>query len=252
LPMDSSTVPDLLFSIVKEYRFNFRRAKLDSVTIVFKNEEFDEKPFSTALFNVAQRKWGNPSKILKKIKVWKNSDNDTVTLFKQKKNWWDLEITMPKIDSGIVMAGYMKEKEIKKELLKLLGSPKNWNTPPYKLFKRNDSYLKVKKIYPSFQTQGVLLLKGSGIVTIKNHSLIHALRFNFKKGALQSITYIFHRQLPMQLFKKVSLEVFEYKWGKVKLETRNNDIISVNKTNIGIAERRYKKDHWEITHDLLK
>jgi hypothetical protein len=250
---DFPKVSGKLLGKVKEYQFTFKSGLLQSATIVFGARVFDEKRFVTALLNVAQRKWGKlpPEKLSKNVKVWVNGDYDTVTMSKVRTNW-QLKISMPKRDTGDITSGSMSKEELQKSLIKLLGSNKTWNTPPAGKFKRGDSCEKVKQVYQAMKGCDPAKSWSFPTVTIKNHALVRALKFSFKQGGLYSITYVFHRQLPRDVFKEVSLGVFEYKWGKVKPEKRNNDILTVYKSNFGTAQRSFYTDHWEIKHDFPK
>ncbi|MCP5108952.1 MAG: hypothetical protein GY950_36550 [bacterium] len=250
---DFPKVSGKLFGKVKEYQFTFKSGKLQSATIIFGVRAFDEKRFTTALLNVAQRKWGklSPEKLNKTVKTWINGDYDTVTMSKSRSNW-QLKIAMPKRDTGDVTAGSMNTEDMKNNLLKLLGSNKTWTTPSSGKFKRGDSCAAVSKAYSAMKGCNPAKSWSFGTVTIKNHPLVHALKFSFKQGGLYSVTYIFHRQLPKEEFKKVSLAVFEYKWGKVKPGKRDQDILTIYKSKFGSAQRSFSLDHWQIKHDFPK
>lgn len=250
---DFPKVSGKLFGKVKEYQFTFKSGNLESATIIFGARAFDEKRFVTALLNVAQRKWGklSPEKLQKDIRTWINGDYDTVTMSKLRTNW-QLKIAMPKRDTGDVTASAMSTEDLQKNLIKLLGSNNTWTTPSSGKFKRGDSCDAVKQVYSAMVGCDPAKSWSFGSVTIKNHPLVHTLKFSFKQGGLYSITYVFHRQLPREEFKKVSLAVFEYKWGKIKPEKRDNDILTVYKSNFGTAQRSFYTDHWEIKHDFPK
>lgn len=250
---DFPKVTGKLFGKVKEYKFTFKYGKLQSATIVFGARAFDSKRFETALLNVCQEKWGKlpPEKMAKKVKVWINSDYDSVSLSYVSNNW-QLKISMPKKDTGDVTAGSLGEAEIRTALAKLLGPAGKWKAAALTKFNRGNTCDQVKKIYSVMKGCDPGKSWSFGSVLIKNHPLVHALKFSFKNGQLHGAAFIFHRQLPREVFKKVSLEIFEKKWGPVKPGKRNNDILTIYKTNFGTAQRSFILDHWEIKHDFPK
>lgn len=250
---DFPKVPGKLFGTVKEYQFTFKFGKLESVTIVFSARLLDGNRFATALLNVAQRKWGTlpPEKLNQKYKYWYNSDRDSVSLSYFKANW-KLKVSMPKRDTGDVHAAKMSDADVGAALAKLLGDSSRWVVPAMSKFKRGMYCGQVLQVYKTMKGCDPTKNYSWGTVTIKDHPLIHALKFTFNKGQLKSATLIFHRQLDKESFKQISLEMFEKKWGRVKPEKRNNDILTVYKTNYGVAQRTYSRDHWEIKHDFPK
>ena len=250
---DFPRVSGKIFGKVKEYRFTFNYGKLQNATIVFGARITDAKRFETALINVAQRKWGklSPEKLQKKVKVWTNSDYDTVSLSPVTNNWY-LKVKMPKRDTGDVIASSLNEEQIRTSLNKLLGTSKSWKATVMNRFNRGNTCNQVLQVYKVMKGCDPAKNWSFGTVTIKNHDLVHALKFSFNQGQLQNVTLIFHRQLDKELFKKVSLVVFEQKWGKLKAEKRSQDILTIYKRNFGIAQRNWLYDHWEIKHDFPK
>lgn len=246
-------VPGKLMGTVKEYQFTFKYGKLQSATIIFGSRVFDAKRFETALLNVAQRKWGNlkPEKLAKKNKYWYNMDRDSVSLSYFRTNW-QLKVSMPKRDTGDITASKMSEAEVKTSLAKLLGTNKSWVVPAMSKFKRGMYCAQVLQVYKTMKGCDPTKSYSWGTVTIKDHPLVHALKFTFNKGQLTSAMLIFHRQVNRELFKKVSLELFEAKWGKLKPEKRDKDTITIYKMKFGVAQRSFMVDHWEIKHDFPK
>lgn len=250
---DFPRVSGKLFGKIKEYKFTFNYGKLLSGTIVFAARITGAKRFETALLNVAQRKWGKllPEKLQQKVKVWTNSDYDTVTLSPISNNW-HLKVKMPKRDTGDVTASSLSGDQIRVALVKLLGTSRSWKAAVMNKFNRGNTCSQVLLVYNVMKGCDPIKNWSFGTVTIKNHNLVHTLKFAFNKGHLQNVTLIFHRQLSKTLFKTVSLEVFENKWGKLAPDKRNQDILTIYKRNFGIAQRNYVYDHWEIKHDFPK
>jgi hypothetical protein len=243
--------PGNVSEAIKEYRFTFLEGKLERAGIIFSRKITDSEHFATALLNVAQRKWGtlSPDRLNRKYKFWYNSDRDSVSLSEYRDNW-KLEVSLLKRDTGEVYSGTMNEADIRASLARLLGAPERWLIPSLTQFTRGMTCEDVKRVYKTLKGCDPEKKYSRGEVTIQKHDLIHALKFAFREGALVSATMIFHRQLDREMFKKVSLPLFEEKWGKVKPEKRNNDIITVYVPGAGIAQRSFMNDHWEIKQDF--
>ncbi|MCP4218689.1 MAG: hypothetical protein GY765_28915 [bacterium] len=242
-----------LFGKIREYKFTFKYGRLQNATIVFGPRILDEKRFFVALHRVVQRKWGKLSadKIGRRIKVWSNADHDSVTMSFHK-NHWEIKTTMPKRDTGDVHAASLTPEVIGAGLSKLLGASGNWKASALGKFYRGMTCEQVSKVYSAMKGHNPYKSWSFGTVTIKNHSLVHALKFSFQDGLLRNATLIFHRQLPKETFKVISLRAFEAKWGKVRPEKRNNDIITKYKSRTGSAQRTFSRDHWEIKFDFPK
>lgn len=242
-----------LMGTVKEYQFTFKYGKLQSATIIFGARVFDAQRFETALINVAQRKWGTlaQEKLAKKNKFWYNTDRDSVSLT-YFNTTWHLKVSMPRRDTGKITAGTLNEAELKLALANLIGTNKTWVVPSMAKFKRGMYCGQVLQVYKTMKGCDPAKSWSWGTITIKDHPLVHALKLSFNKGQLTSATLIFHRQINCELFKKVSLELFEGKWGKLKPEKRDKDTITIYKSKFGIAQRSFMVDHWEIKHDFPK
>ena len=242
-----------LLGTVKEFKFVFNYGRLKSATVIFGARILDQKKFYTALMRVAQRKWGNltPDMPPKKYKYWYNADHDRVSLTYYNSNY-QLEVSMPKRDTGEIRAGAMSDKEITTALAKLLGSSKYWMVPALSKFSRGMSCNQVKRTYHTLTGCNPNKKYSRGTVTIKNHPLIHALFFSFSNGKLRSAKLIFHRQLPKERTKTLSVIAFEKKWGKVKLSDRQKDHIFIYKREFGFVRRSWMIDHWEISIDFPK
>lgn len=240
---------------VYQYKFTFKYGKLQSATIVWGSRMFDAKRFTQALHNVAQRKWGvlKPEKLQANVKVWTNSDYDSVTLsYSTHNSKWSLKISMPKKDTGDVHVEGLDVPKMKEILGKVLGTSKYWNAASLAKFRFGMTCNEARAIYSSMKDCDPAKSWSFGKVTITKHPLVHALKFSFKQGRLYNATIVFHRQLPKEQFKQASLAMFEAKWGKVKPEKRDQDILTIYKSGFGIAQRSYSVDHWEIKHDFPK
>jgi len=250
---DFPKVPGKLLSAIKEYQFTFKQGKLESITLIFGARAFDAKRFATALLNVAQRKWGKlpPEKLNQKYKYWYNADRDSVTLNYYKTNW-HLKVSMPRRDTGDIEAGTLSAEEVRVELAKLLGTTKSWLVPALAKFKRGMDCAQVSQVYKTMKGCDPAKNYSWGIVTIKNHPLVHLLKFTFSSGQLRSAAIIFHRQLDKEIFKQVSAELFQTKWGKLSPAKLNQDILTVYKNNYGVTQRNFMVDHWEIKQDFPK
>jgi len=241
------------FGSIKEYKFTFKRGLLQNATIVFGARLFDEKRFYTALLNVAQRKWGELSseKLNKRVIVWTNSDLDIVTLSKIGSNY-QTKVSMPKYDSGDVIAGSLSEQQIRSEFAKLMGSNKSIAPKAFSSFKYNMSCVQVKSIYSSLKGCAPTKSWSFGSVTIVKHPLIHRLKFSFKLGYLQNITILFHRNFDYNTFKRLSLDAFENKWGRLSSDAKENDILTKFIRGYGIVQRNLVGKQWQIKFALPK
>jgi hypothetical protein len=250
---DFPTVEGKLFGAVKAYQFTFKFGKLQSATIIFGARVFDARRFATALLNVAQRKWGElpPDALKKKYKFWNNADHDSVSLTYYKTNW-QLKVSMPRRDTGDVLAGRLSEATIRVALARLLGGNTQWVAPSMAKFKSGMYCAQVQQVYKTMTGCDPVKNWSWGTVTIKDHPLVHALKFAFNKGKLSSVSFIFHRQLDKELFKMVSVQMFEKKWGPISLEKRDKDTLTIYKSGYGMTQRSYLIDHWEIKHDFPK
>jgi hypothetical protein len=77
--------------------------------------------------------------------------------------------------------------------------------------------------------------------------------FDFNHGRLRNGTIRLHRHLPKDLVKRVSLEVFERKWGKIDGREREQEFLMVSRSRgqtFESAQRSYSLDHWEIKADI--
>ena len=129
---------------------------------------------------------------------------------------------MPKKDTGDVAAGTLTAEQIRVGLAKLLGTNKSWKAAVMNRFNRGNTCAQVLQVYKVMKGCDPGKNWSFGNVLIKNHDLVRALKFGFNQGKLQNATLIFHRQLPKEVFKNISLELFEQKWGKLKPEKRNH------------------------------
>lgn len=250
---DFPKIPGKPLSSVDEYQFTFKNGKLEGVTIVFNVRLFDAQAFKEAILNVTQKKWGAlPSTQLSQPKKnWYNADRDVVSL-SYTANHWQLLVQMPRREAGQIATNALAEAEIRAYLNQLLGSSNTWNIPVFAKFKYGMYCGQVQEIYKTLSGCDPSKAWSFGMVTINGHPMVQALKFAFNRGQLANASIIFHPQLDRTLFKNVSLDLIEQKWGRIDLNKRNNDALSLYKEGFGYVQRNFYADHWEIKVDLSK
>ncbi len=248
---DFPKVPGKPLGMVKEYEFTFSSGKLESVLIVFNARLFDAQRFGETLLNVAQRKWGTlaANKLKQPKKNWYNADRDTVSLSYSNGNW-QVKVTLPKREAGETPAPALVAVGIRESLAQLLGTSNNWVVPVLSKFHQGMYCDQVLQIYKTMEGCEDTKNWSWGTVTIKGHPLVQALKFAFNNGQLKNAVILFHPHLDKGLFKNISLELFEQKWGKIDLAKRNDDILTIYKENYGSVQRSFRMDHWEIKLDF--
>ena len=138
----------------------------------------------------------------------------------------------------------LDEPTMKAKLSETLGDKTIWMVPAFKDYKRNAACEDVKKVFATIVCDPTKF--DSSKVAVENNSLISGYKFYFDKGKLHSITLIFHGDLDKELFKKVSLELGEAKWGALKPEKREKDILTWVNSSFDTVQRSYMVNHWEI------
>lgn len=138
----------------------------------------------------------------------------------------------------------LDEPTMKAKLSEIIGDKTLWNIPAMKDFKRNANCEDVKKVLTTLTCDPTKY--DFPKVAVDNNPLISGYKFSFDKGKLYAVTVLFHRHLDKDLFKKVSLELGEAKWGALKPEKRDGDILTWVNSSFDIVQRTYFIDHWEI------
>jgi len=241
------------FGKISEYKFTFKNGLLQNVTIVFGARLFDEKRFQQALLNVAERKWGalTPEKLANPVLVWTNPDLDTATLSNVESNY-QVQVDMPKRDSGDVAAGSFGAEQIKAELSALLGTGENPMPKAFASFSQKMDCAQVQDKYEPLAGCDPAKNWSFGSVTIAKHPLVHQLKFTFQKGFLRNITIVFHYQLNYEAFKTASLEIFEEKWGAMPANERGADMLTKSVDHFGVVQRSLIGQEWQISFPVPK
>jgi hypothetical protein len=241
------------FGKISEYKLTFKNGLLQNVTIIFGARLFDEKRFALALLNVAQRKWGEltPEKLANPVLVWTNPDLDTATLSKVDSNY-QVQVDMPKQDSGDVAAGSFGAEQIKTDLGALLGKGDGPMPKTFAAYSQKMDCAQVKSKYEPLAGCDPAKDWSFGRVTIAKHPLVHQLKFTFHRGFLRDITIVFHYQLDYEAFKAASLEAFEDKWGAMPADQRGADILTRHVPNFGVVQRSLIGKEWQISFPVPK
>lgn len=147
-------------------------------------------------------------------------------------------------------AAKLSEQEITDALAEVIGESDAWQAEFLSNLKKNMSCADVKKIYPDLECAPDEEYDFPE-VTVKGNKIVSGIKFTFKSGKLSSATIQFKSKLKKDLFKKLSLAAFEAKWGEVKAEDKNEDILTAANSKYNLAQRNYMVDHWEISNDIV-
>ncbi len=234
---------------VSEYKFYFQNNRLYSVTIIFGTRLFDEKSFTEALMNVAQRKWGtiqDPQKI-----QWRNHDYNTVNLT-YNKTQWELEFQMPTFDPGDVDIESFNDENLRAEIKNFLGGTENCMPTYFTQFRYRMPWEEVKNSFPDLEYDPAQSMNYIDVST-PGHALIAGLKLRFNSGLLEHVTAVLHWQIPRDSFKTISFEVMKEKYGAdVKDEDAVIDRIMVYTKDCGYVTREWSTDHWQFDMTLPK
>lgn len=151
----------------------------------------------------------------------------------------------------VAKAADLTEAQISEALAEIIGSSDSWQIAFFKGLKQGMPSAEVKKIYPD------LVVDDSEEydfpeVEIKDNKIVASIKFTFTKGKLDSGTLLFKEKLNKEAFKKASLAAFEAKWGKLKEDERNEDILTAANSKFQLSQRMYMVDHWELRNDIVE
>lgn len=150
----------------------------------------------------------------------------------------------------------MDEPTLKTKLSEVLGDKSSWNPAVVKDLKRGLSCEEVKKIYTTIDTCDPTASKEqnglfSKVVKVAGHPLIEKYRFAFDQGKLTTVGITFYDSLDKELFKKVSLELGEAKWGPLAPEKKGDDLLTWI-SGVAFVQRHFLLNRWMFLIELPK
>jgi len=141
------------------------------------------------------------------------------------------------------------EAAVKGGLQKLVGEKTAWKAAVFAGLKKGMSCDDVKKVYADLDGCDPAQEWSFAHANAKDDALVAGYQFSFNNGKLTDATILFKGSVDKDLFKKVSLEVFQGKWGELK-DGQNEDILTWVNSDFNTTQRNYMVDHWELKNDL--
>lgn len=151
---------------------------------------------------------------------------------------------------GIFISWAALATDIKTQLGEVVGGKESWKPKIFAGLKVNMPCEEVKKLYPTLASCDVAKDFDFQKVAVTDNPLISEYEFVFEKGKLTETRIIFKSNLDKEEFKKASLELFEAKWGVVKPEKREQDILTSIGPKFVKAQRVYMGGQWQLNVDL--
>jgi len=151
----------------------------------------------------------------------------------------------------VAVQAAMDEAAMQKELQGVLGDNSTWAITPLAGLKKDMAYQDARAVFPELPEADAAAKKiFVGKVKVEGSALVESYELKFRSGKLYGAIVNFKRSLDKELFKKVSLEVFEAKFGKVKAEKREKDTINKFNSDSQGAQRAWLVDHWLLELDI--
>jgi hypothetical protein len=142
--------------------------------------------------------------------------------------------------------------ELKAQLLDVLGDNTSWKSKALASLKENMTCDEVRALFRDLEECKTTSEFDFPEASSNGHPIIARYKFSFRNGKLYDATIIFKRSLDREQFKAVSLELFDRKWGGIKPDEREKDILTSIGPNFAKAQRSYMMNEWQITHDFPK
>lgn len=140
----------------------------------------------------------------------------------------------------------LDEPTMKAKLSELFGDKSSWIPASLKDLKRDMPCEDAKKIFTAIPACDATKEYDLINVPVQNSPILEGYLFNFQYGKLYSVNYIFQKTLDKELFKKVSLEAGEAKWGALEAEKKAGDVLTWMDSSGSIVQRSYKSNQWQI------
>lgn len=244
IPRDSAG----LGSAIAEYKFHFVSDGLYAVTIVFGARILDEKRFTEALYNVAQRKWGLIRSGSLAGAKWTTPDYDEIE-FSYKDSCWELKACLPSYDPGSVDLDKLNPESVAAELATLLGPDKQYLPTLLSSLSGGMNSEQVAGFFPSLTNSTPGSSHHFEKVSIAGHPLVAGLHFSFQSDRLSYVNLVFHYQLDREQFKQTVFPLLQKRWGKSARLSKDGESIN-NFGQPGFLEMRYEGNRWEYRIDM--
>ena len=151
---------------------------------------------------------------------------------------------------GILVSFMAQATDLKMQLTEVVGGKESWKPKIFSTLKVNMTCDEVKVVYPALADCDPAKDYSFASVAVAEHPLISEYEFVFKMGKLSGSRIIFKSNIDKDEFKAASLELFEAKWGTVKPEKREQDILTSIGPKYIKAQRTYMGGQWRLDIDL--
>lgn len=146
----------------------------------------------------------------------------------------------------------LTQDELKTKLTEVLGGKESWAPSIANKLKRDMSCDQVKAVLPTLPGCNANEEFDFQDVPVTENEIVSSLELTFESGKLADVKVKFKTNLDKDQFKAASLELFEAKWGSVKPEKRENDILTAIGPSFIKAQRTFIGGQWAIAVGLPK
>jgi hypothetical protein len=216
----------LLPPLVHHVELQFQHGRLLAASIEF-DPALDEKA-GAPLIGLAEKKWGplSPEDRARTMLMWKNADSDMAYLTFIHGHW-QLYSQFPTYESGPVDAALVDEPQLRARFAELLGDRSRWRAAVFGDLEGGMSCPQVKALFPALAACDPASEYQSVAAPLPGDPVVAGFEFDFLRGRLAEAKILLHERLPKELARRVSLEAFERKWGKVDERERADESVSV-------------------------
>lgn len=146
----------------------------------------------------------------------------------------------------------MDASELKTKLSEVLGGKESWTPKIASSLKRDMTCDQVKVALPALPGCDATKDFDFQDVAVEGNDVVSSLDLTFDKGKLVDVKVKFKTNIDKDLFKQVSLELFEAKWGAVNPEKKDKDLLTKIGPSFIKAQRTFIGGQWAIVVGLPK
>jgi hypothetical protein len=140
---------------------------------------------------------------------------------------------------------------LRQQLEELVGPSHYWNLAVFLNLRRGMTCDEVREVYPALKAGACLAEDYSWPeVPAAKLPLVAKYKFTFKDGRLREAELIFKPMRNKALFKRVSAEVLQAKWGARPPADLESDVLTWTTLDGGLGQRSYSSKRWEIKNGL--
>jgi hypothetical protein len=140
---------------------------------------------------------------------------------------------------------------LRQQLEALIGPPHYWNLAAFLNLRRGMTCDDVKQIHPTLKTAECKEENYSWpTASAGTQPLLAGYKFTFHDGRLEDAALLFKRTLDKAVFKRVSGQLLQAKWGAKAPADLEDNVITWSTLDDGLGQRSYSVDHWEIRNGL--